>query len=179
MRWTRDCMESIDSDAPTPSRSSRPHRSPSTPNAGQIRPVQNVSLSIFPGQTVAIVGESGCGKSVTSLSILRLIPQPPGKFLAARFCSQGRDLLQLSEARNAGRARQRNRDDLSGADDLAQSGLHNRRPDRRGHHVSSGRVDRDEAYEIAEERCTMWASPTRTAESTNIRTRCPAACGSG
>ena len=51
---------------------------------GQIRPVRDVSFSIFPGQTVALVGESGCGKSVTSLSILRLIPQPPGKILSGQ-----------------------------------------------------------------------------------------------
>jgi oligopeptide/dipeptide ABC transporter ATP-binding protein len=66
-------------------------------NRGQIRPVQNVSFSIFPGQTVAIVGESGCGKSVTSLSILRLIPQPPGEVLGGEILLQGRDLLKLPE----------------------------------------------------------------------------------
>src|SRR5438128_5901930 len=64
---------------------------------GQIRPVRNVSLSIFPGQTVALVGESGCGKSVTSLSILRLIPQPPGRFLGGKVLLNGRNLLDLSE----------------------------------------------------------------------------------
>jgi ABC-type dipeptide/oligopeptide/nickel transport system ATPase component len=46
---------------------------------GQIRPVRDVSYSIYPGQTLAVVGESGCGKSVTALSILRLIPTPPGQ----------------------------------------------------------------------------------------------------
>src|SRR6058998_3800436 len=64
---------------------------------GQIRPVRDVSFSIFPGQTVALVGESGCGKSVTSLSILRLIPQPPGKILSGEIKLNGRDLLSLSE----------------------------------------------------------------------------------
>jgi oligopeptide/dipeptide ABC transporter ATP-binding protein len=64
---------------------------------GQIRPVQDVSLSIYPGQTMAIVGESGCGKSVTALSILRLIPMPPGKILGGQVLLEGRDLLQLSE----------------------------------------------------------------------------------
>jgi oligopeptide/dipeptide ABC transporter ATP-binding protein len=66
-------------------------------NRGQIRPVQNVSFSIFPGQTIAIVGESGCGKSVTSLSILRLIPEPPGQVLGGQILLQGRDLLKLPE----------------------------------------------------------------------------------
>ncbi len=64
---------------------------------GQIRPVQNVSFSIFPGQTVAIVGESGCGKSVTSLSILRLIPEPPGEVLGGEILLNGRNLLALPE----------------------------------------------------------------------------------
>ena len=64
---------------------------------GQIRPVRNLSLSIFPGQTVALVGESGCGKSVTALSILRLIPQPPGRILDGEVLLQDRNLLSLEE----------------------------------------------------------------------------------
>jgi oligopeptide/dipeptide ABC transporter ATP-binding protein len=64
---------------------------------GQIRPVRDVSLSIFPGQTLAVVGESGCGKSVTALSILRLIPSPPGRVLSGEIQFAGRDLLKLSE----------------------------------------------------------------------------------
>jgi peptide/nickel transport system ATP-binding protein/oligopeptide transport system ATP-binding protein len=64
---------------------------------GQIRPVRDVSLSIYPGQTVALVGESGCGKSVTALSILRLIPQPPGRMLGGQILLEGRDLLTLPE----------------------------------------------------------------------------------
>src|SRR4051812_31942339 len=64
---------------------------------GQIRPVRDVSFSIYPGQTVALVGESGCGKSVTSLSILRLIPEPPGKYLGGSVSMGGRDLLTLPE----------------------------------------------------------------------------------
>jgi len=64
---------------------------------GQIRPVQDVSLSVFPGQTLAVVGESGCGKSVTALSILRLIPSPPGRVLGGQVLFQGKDLLSLPE----------------------------------------------------------------------------------
>src|SRR5439155_18422874 len=63
----------------------------------EIRPVRDVSFAIYPGQTVALVGESGCGKSVTAMSILRLIPQPPGKFLGGQIFWQGKDLLTLSE----------------------------------------------------------------------------------
>ncbi len=64
---------------------------------GDLRPVRDVSINIDPGQTVAVVGESGCGKSVTALSILRLIPSPPGKVLGGRIVFEGRDLLGLSE----------------------------------------------------------------------------------
>ena len=64
---------------------------------GEVRPVRDVSISIYPGQTHALVGESGCGKSVTSLSILRLIPTPPGKVLSGSINFDGRDLLSLSE----------------------------------------------------------------------------------
>src|SRR6266436_2258579 len=59
---------------------------------GVVRAVDGVSFSVARGETLAIVGESGCGKSVTSLSILRLIASPPGRTF------EGRDLLELSEA---------------------------------------------------------------------------------
>src|SRR6202012_896956 len=60
------------------------------------RAVDGVSFHVDEGETLAMVGESGCGKSVTALSILRLIPEPPGKIAGAiRF--RGRDLLSLSD----------------------------------------------------------------------------------
>jgi peptide/nickel transport system ATP-binding protein len=61
------------------------------------RAVDGLSLAIEAGQTLAIVGESGCGKSVTAMSVLRLIPEPPGK-IAGRIAFNGRDLLKLSDA---------------------------------------------------------------------------------
>src|SRR5688572_22155892 len=64
---------------------------------GQIRPVRDVSFAVHPGQTVAVVGESGCGKSVTALSILRLIPTPPGRVLGGEVVFERRDLLKLPE----------------------------------------------------------------------------------
>ena len=63
---------------------------------GIIRAVDGVSFAVERGETVAIVGESGCGKSVTANSILRLIPQPPGK-IAGQIRFEGADLLALSE----------------------------------------------------------------------------------
>ncbi len=64
---------------------------------GIVRAVDGVSFSVYPGETLAVVGESGCGKSVMSLSILRLIASPPGKIVAGRLMFEGRDLLGLSE----------------------------------------------------------------------------------
>jgi peptide/nickel transport system ATP-binding protein len=64
---------------------------------GVVRAVDGVSLSVDPGETLAVVGESGCGKSVTSLSILRLIASPPGRVVSGRVLFQGRDLLALAE----------------------------------------------------------------------------------
>ncbi|MBY0337674.1 MAG: ABC transporter ATP-binding protein [Acetobacteraceae bacterium] len=63
---------------------------------GVNRAVDGVSFQVRAGETMAIVGESGCGKSVTAMSILRLIPEPPGK-LAGAIRFQGRDLLKLSD----------------------------------------------------------------------------------
>ncbi|MCA3340194.1 MAG: ABC transporter ATP-binding protein, partial [Roseomonas sp.] len=60
------------------------------------RAVDGVSFHVEAGETLAVVGESGCGKSVTAMSILRLIPEPPGKIAGAiRF--NGKNLLDLSE----------------------------------------------------------------------------------
>jgi len=65
---------------------------------GIVRAVDGVSFTVARGETLAIVGESGCGKSVTSLSILRLIASPPGRTVAGRVVFEGRDLLGLSMA---------------------------------------------------------------------------------
>ena len=65
--------------------------------AGIVRAVDGVSYTVDAGETVAVVGESGSGKSVTALSILRLIPDPPGRITAGSVSFAGRDLLMLSE----------------------------------------------------------------------------------
>lgn len=64
---------------------------------GVVRSVDGVSFSISEGETLAIVGESGCGKSVTSLSILRLIASPPGKIVSGSIRFHGEDLLGFSD----------------------------------------------------------------------------------
>jgi len=65
---------------------------------GLLRAVDQVSFSVPEGKTVGIVGESGCGKSVTAMSIVRLLPQPAGKVLGGHVHFKGRDILRASEA---------------------------------------------------------------------------------
>ena len=65
---------------------------------GVVRAVDGVSFTVNPGETLAVVGESGCGKSVTSLSIMRLIAAPPGRIVSGRLMFGGRDLRGLPEA---------------------------------------------------------------------------------
>src|SRR3982075_2002058 len=65
--------------------------------AGLVRAVDGVSYTVDPGETIAIVGESGSGKSVGALSLLRLIPDPPGRITEGQVIFAGRDLMLLSE----------------------------------------------------------------------------------
>ena len=69
-----------------------------TTSAGLVRAVDGVSWDIAEGETVALVGESGCGKSVSSLSIMRLVAPPAGRIESGQILFKGRDLLKLSEA---------------------------------------------------------------------------------
>jgi peptide/nickel transport system ATP-binding protein/oligopeptide transport system ATP-binding protein len=64
-----------------------------------LRAVDDVSFTIAPGETMGLVGESGCGKSVTAAAIMRLVPQPPGKIAGGQVLFDGTDLLRLSEKR--------------------------------------------------------------------------------
>ena len=64
---------------------------------GMVRAVDGVSMRIAAGETLAVVGESGCGKSVTAKSVLHLLDMPPGRFESGQILWQGRDLIPLSE----------------------------------------------------------------------------------
>ena len=66
--------------------------------AGRVRAVDGVSFAIKPGEKVGIVGESGCGKSVTALSLMRLLEQPPGEYAGGSILFDGQDLLELPES---------------------------------------------------------------------------------
>ena len=103
---------------------------------GAEKVVEDLSFSVRSGQTLAIVGESGSGKSVTSLSILRLADISGAHYLGGRILFESakgeQDLLALSQQEMRAIRGTGNCHDLSGTDDLAQSCLHDRRPDCRG-----------------------------------------------
>ena len=65
---------------------------------GIVKAVDGVSFNLRKGETLGIVGESGCGKSITALSVMRLVPDPPGRIIGGRVTLDGRDLLGLDEA---------------------------------------------------------------------------------
>src|SRR6188508_3228423 len=64
---------------------------------GVVKAVDDVSFYLMPGETLGVVGESGSGKSMTGLSIMRLIPNPPGKIVAGEIIFNGSDILTMSD----------------------------------------------------------------------------------
>jgi peptide/nickel transport system ATP-binding protein len=67
-------------------------------NSGLFKAVDDVSFRVRRGETLAIVGESGCGKSVTALSVMRLVPDPPGRIVGGSITLEGQDMLALDES---------------------------------------------------------------------------------
>jgi ABC-type dipeptide/oligopeptide/nickel transport system ATPase component len=65
---------------------------------GTVLAVDGVSLALARGSTLGVVGESGCGKSITALSILRLVPSPPGRIVSGKIIFEGEDLLQKTKS---------------------------------------------------------------------------------
>lgn len=65
---------------------------------GVVKAVDGINLSVKRGSILGIVGESGCGKSMTAMSILNLVPQPPGKIVSGEILYEGRDILKLKES---------------------------------------------------------------------------------
>ncbi len=139
---------------------------------GLVKAVDGVSFSLKPGEILAIVGESGCGKSMTALSIMRLIPNPPGRIVGGAIRLDGRNLLELDEA--AMRAVRGN--DISM---IFQEPMTSLNPvftigDQiaEGTSAAPGRSTRRSI-------CSSWsASRSRCAARANIPTSCRAACAS-
>ena len=74
---------------------------------GMVRAVDGVDIGVNRGETVSIVGESGCGKTVTAMTVLKLIAMPPGRIVDGKIMWQGRDLVPLAPTRCARSARRR------------------------------------------------------------------------
>src|SRR5690349_20042343 len=66
---------------------------------GLLKAVDGGSIQINRGEVLGLVGESGCGKSVTAFSILRLVPAPPGQYAGGKICLEGENLLEMTEKR--------------------------------------------------------------------------------
>ena len=105
---------------------------------GVVKAVDDVSFYVMPGETLGVVGESGCGKSMTGLSIMRLIPSPPGKIVAGEIIFNGDDILQHDRRTGPRDSRQRHRDDLPGPDDVAESGADHQSADQRSAPAAHG-----------------------------------------
>ena len=145
---------------------------------GWLHAVDGVDMSIDAGETLGVVGESGCGKSVTAKTVMKLIDMPPGRIVAGQVLWQGRDLVPLAADEMQKDPRQGNRDHLPGADDVAESGVHDRRADRREHPAARGPVAARTRW-TAPWRCSSWcAFPRPSGASTTTRTSSRAACAS-
>ena len=114
---------------------------------GELRAVDGVSFAVEPGKLMGLVGESGSGKTVTALSIMRLLPESARMIGRLDNVRGRRTCCKLAEPQMRARSRREDRDDLPGADDLAQSGVHDRQPDRRGDPAASAAPSRNETRE--------------------------------
>ena len=113
--------------------------------AGVVKAVDGVSFSVNEGEALGIVGESGCGKSMTCASIVRLVPQPAARIVAGKLLFDGEDLLKKSESEMRQTAGQEDHDDPPGSPDVAQPGLHDREPGGGVVQACTGRGCRDRA----------------------------------
>lgn len=91
---------------------------------GVVKSVDGVSFSVEKGKTLGIVGESGCGKSITSLSIMQLVETPPGKIVDGEIIYEGEDLLKKNKEEMRENPRRSDRHDFPGTDDLFESGIY-------------------------------------------------------
>ena len=143
-----------------------------------VRAVDGVSFRIEKGRVFALVGESGCGKSITALSIMRLISCPPGRIEADGVTLDGIDLLRLPERRmrevRGGRISMIFQEPMSSLNPVFTCGNQIMEAIR----LHRG-VRRKAADELAVEMLGRVGIPDPPRGSTNIRTKCRAACSSG
>ena len=145
--------------------------------AGIIRAVDGVSYTLRRGETLCVVGESGCGKSVTALSILRLIASPPGRIAGGRILFEGRNLLDLSDT-----AMERIRgNEISMIFQEPMTSLNPLYTVGRHVIVHSSAIAASGAtpWPRRSRCCTAFPSPIRSNAPAPTRTSCPAACANG
>ncbi len=148
------------------------------PRAAIVRAVEGLSFHVDPGEIVAIVGKSGSGKSVSALSIMRLLPRHTGKIPKGRVIFDGRDLLMLYEEQMR---ELRGRDismifqePMTSLNPILTIGLQITEP-----LPHSSRHERRTGARRARSSCSVWSAfPIRRAGSNNIRISFPAACAS-
>jgi len=145
---------------------------------GTIYAVNGISYTLGEGETLAVVGESGCGKSVSMMSILGLIPIPPGEIASGSAVYRGQDLLQMSEA-ELERVRGKEiamifQDPMTALNPVLTVG----RQMTEGLDRHMG-MNRQQAHQRAVELLEMVGFPAPTPGCETIRTSSPAACASG
>ena len=146
---------------------------------GTVHAVNGISFDIAPGETLGIVGESGCGKSVTSLALLGILPRA-GRITAGTAMFDGRDLLDALRPGDAADPRPRHRDDLPGPDDEPEPGAHRSARQIREAIETHFDMSKAEANTRVAELLDQVGIPERRARaSRTTRTSSPAACGSG
>ncbi len=147
-------------------------------NSGLFRAVDDVSFSVRRGETLAIVGESGCGKSVTALSIMRLVPDPPGRMVGGSVTLEGTDLLGLDEAEM--RKIRGNRISMIFQEPMTSlnPGDADRRPDHRSAAPAPGNDVQGGVGQGGRDAAPRPHSRAGAAGAWNIRTSFPAACAS-
>ena len=146
-------------------------------HGGIARAVDGVSYHVNRGETLGVVGESGCGKSVTALSVMRLVPDPPGRIVGGRVLLHGRDLLELDEP-----AMRRVRGNQIGM--IFQEPMTSLNPVLTVGRQIEEVVELHQNLQLGrrrsgQSRCCVWCtSPSRSDACGNTRTSSAAACGS-
>ena len=145
---------------------------------GVVHAVDDVSFELGYGETLGLVGESGCGKSVTALSIARLVPDPPGRIVERRDRLRRDRRAQAGRRRDAPSARQGDRLHLPGPAHQPQPDADDRLPDLRVDPPAHGPVRRRPHSSALPSSSARSASRAPRTASTTIRTSSRAACAS-
>ena len=116
---------------------------------GVVKAVDGVSFALRRGEVLGLVGESGCGKSLTALSLMRLLPKGGARTIKGEVLLDGEDILERTPARDARDPRPQDLDGPAGPADLAQPGVHDRRPAARGDRAAPHAAPRAEIMKEA------------------------------